>query len=693
MSGDGSNIGRSREKLAARLGDLGRSSRFRIAVAAVFSLAILAVSIVLYTEGSALERLAERIPELISKASLPAKDAVAMDLVQKGTITVDGRTVGDIALAKIMERMFEGTGRIDRVPEATTLLLNTVSRDWLPVAVAQEPWIALAAGAIALAVVNFACWSGLALQLVGVTLVAGLLFGSFSALGRSHMAASFAAIPLFLFMFSLVVRLLLELLDRPSAAPAVAGSVIREALRQKIAISFAAIAIVAIPLLPQSIDPTLPLRDQVQTFLAQSLDIMYVVCAFLTVFLGCATVAFEIRDRQAWTTLTKPVSRLSWLAGKWLGIVALNAAILLTCSVAMYAFLAQMRSRPAQDYYDAAAVSSEVLVARVGGFPAYERLTPQELENAVEETMKADPNIQADLRDGVRTEIEVKKQLVRSITEEYLKAQRSIGPNLERVYRFSGLGEQRRAGGTLSLRYKFYSGESDPNSVYPVIFVFGNGDRQQWTDANFIAAQSNIVPVPSTAIADDGTLEIRIQNLKLNPNAREGESPFQPGTSTIAFDPDGLELLYRVGGFTDNLVRAQMMNLLKLSFLGMLSVVSASILSFPVACLVVFTVLGAGSLGPFLATSVSEYRIRTDSGTLKAFEAVVKAVAGATEFSVRSFGEAKGNGPLVEGRLISWWDLLRTFALIGVAWSGVVLTLGFAAFRRKELAIYSGQGG
>jgi hypothetical protein len=60
---------------------------------------------------------------------------------------------------------------------------------------------------------------------------------------------------------------------------------------------------------------------------------------------------------------------------------------------------------------------------------------------------------------------------------------------------------------------------------------------------------------------------------------------------------------------------------------------------------------------------------------------------------VRSFGDARANGPVVEGRLVSWELVLRTFALIGVAWSGVMLLFGFIVFRRKEIAIYSGQGG
>jgi len=104
-------------------------------------------------------------------------------------------------------------------------------------------------------------------------------------------------------------------------------------------------------------------------------------------------------------------------------------------------------------------------------------------------------------------------------------------------------------------------------------------------------------------------------------------------------------------------------------------------------------VFSAGSIAPYLATSIDEYRIRTYSGVLKAVESVIRGIASGTEFSVRAFGEARASGPLVEGRLVPWEVVIRTFALIGIAWSGVLLVLGFVVFRRKELAIYSGQGG
>jgi type IV secretory pathway VirB2 component (pilin) len=47
---------------------------------------------------------------------------------------------------------------------------------------------------------------------------------------------------------------------------------------------------------------------------------------------------------------------------------------------------------------------------------------------------------------------------------------------------------------------------------------------------------------------------------------------------------------------------------------------------------------------------------------------------------------------VVEGRLVPWSALVRTVAVIGVAWTGLAFVAGFLAFRRKEIAIYSGQG-
>jgi hypothetical protein len=268
-----------------------------------------------------------------------------------------------------------------------------------------------------------------------------------------------------------------------------------------------------------------------------------------------------------------------------------------------------------------------------------------------------------------------------------------VPPGTEQVYLFKGLDYAREAKANLSLRYKFYAGSSDPHALYPVIFFLGPEGEETWVDRQFVAAQTNVITVPADKVSPDGTLRVRVANLRYDPNAPGGQEMFFPGGSSIIFDPDGLELMYKVGDFGPNLLRAQLVNLLKLSFVAMIAVTLSSFLSFPVACLVVFTVFASGSIAPYLATSIDEYRIRTESGALKMVEAVIRSIASAVEFSVRAFGEARANGPLVEGRLVPWSMVAWTFLLIGVAWSGVMLVLGFAVFRRKELAIYSGQGG
>jgi hypothetical protein len=683
----------SADRIRSRLDSIARARWFRVSVAALFTLVILAITALVYPTASRLHSLGERVPRVLSELNLNEKDPLALTLTEKGTIVVDRITLGNEAFAPVFARAFNTEGRLERIGDLAALLVNPERPDWLPRMLERQPELLLGGAAIAIAVVNFACFSGLALSLVGVVLASTLLFAVGALFDRPDLAASLAAIPGILFAFALLIRLLLLGLDGATPLFAVACGVVREAMRLRVAVVFAGVALIVIPLLPQWLDPSSPLRYQVQTFLSRSLDTMYLVCAFLTIFFGCATVAFEIRDRQSWMTLTKPVSRISWLAGKWLGLVVLNAAILTVATLTMVGFLAQVSARPALDVYDFNAVRDEVLVARAGGTPIYSGMTSEEMQTAVMNAMRADPNLQADLREGVRTELEVQKMLARQIAEQHLGMQRSIPPQAEKTYRFEGLGQARDAGAYLTLRYKFYSGSSDPHALYPVIFRYGEEDDARWVDRQFVAAQSNALIIPPEVIAPDGSLVLRIANLRFNPNAAPGAPAFEPGTSTIIFDPDGLELLYKVGDFGPNLVRAQLVNLMKLSFIAMLAVTLSSFLNFPVACLVVFTVFAAGSLAPYLATTIDMFRIRNQSGFAQWFEAIVRGIASATEFTVRAFGEARASGPVVEGRVVSEGVVLRTLGLIGIAWSGIVLLVGFGIFRRKELAIYSGQGG
>ena len=54
----------------------------------------------------------------------------------------------------------------------------------------------------------------------------------------------------------------------------------------------------------------------------------------------------EIATRQIHMTLTKPLGRVQYLLGKWLGIVLLNAVLLVVAGIATYGFTTAIASNP-----------------------------------------------------------------------------------------------------------------------------------------------------------------------------------------------------------------------------------------------------------------------------------------------------------------------------------------------------------
>jgi NADH:ubiquinone oxidoreductase subunit H len=125
----------------------------------------------------------------------------------------------------------------------------------------------------------------------------------------------------------------------------------------------------------------------------------------------------------------------------------------------------------------------------------------------------------------------------------------------------------------------------------------------------------------------------------------------------------------------------------------MLAVCSATFLSFPVACLLSFAIFLGGSLSPFLAESLKYQTMDLGDGVIaQSVTFVVYALAITVEFLLRPFGQISANESLVRGLNVSWERVGQAVMVIGLAWTGGTLLIGWLAFRRKELAIYSGQG-
>lgn len=634
----------------------------------------------LHTQRNAIE-------SIVRQANLVDRDPISVALLERGeVVTLAEGKFESSRLRSIGVQLFDRQGKVLDPTLVSDILLAPYFPAWSPVFVVERYTSPLFIGAILLCALYVSLWLDLFLPCLCLMGMAAAIVVPAMNWGYFALAFVTTGTTALIMSFALLIRICIAVLNGRAGWCAVAQTLIRESIRLRISVSFIAVVLIALPILPIFIDGSSPLRYQIQTFMSRALDIAYVCAACMTLSLGCATVAFEIRDRQIWQLMTKPLDRFQYLIGKWLGLVVLNAVLFLVCGVGIFIFVQWMRTRPSLDEFDRIAVRDEVLVARDVSRPEYKRLDRDKVEEAVDSLIASDAVLKADLDSGRRRLEDVRREIATQRQAEFQSAQRRVTPGESKTFVFNGLSEAKKLGGTLSLRYFLHAGGSDSHTSCPIIFEFSD---QTWVDRMFVPAQGHMLAVSSNLIDTNGNLTVQVRNLKFD--SKTGE--FFPGEYTFNWDEDSLEVLYRVGGFEGNYLRAMVVNLIKLSFLAMLAVCSATTLSFSIACLLSFSIFLAGSLAPFLAQSLMYWTSAADPGSIESMvQFVVRVIAGVVEFALRPFGQTSANDLLVKGRNVSWERMLQALGVIGLAWTGTTLVIGWLAFRRKELAVYSGQG-
>ncbi|MCK4873141.1 MAG: ABC transporter permease subunit [Phycisphaerales bacterium] len=543
--------------------------------------------------------------------------------------------------------------------------------------------------------------------LVGV--VAGVVLPFAPAAGRFVIAAAILAMA-----FAILKAAMRLILSLPWQPLAVARNVLDEAVRMKVSLIFIVFLVIALAFLPNLLDESQPLRYRIQTFLQWGSGGAFVIIAFLTVFLSIATVAFEQRDRQIWQIVSKPVSRGSYLLGKWIGVMGLNAILLVIVGSAVFMFTQYLRTQQPVDDYDRYAVNQLVLTARTGVGPSYDdpvginliRLIDAKLEQyELSDAPIVDQQPVDRLREMIaeydslwtRGEKSEARSVVRELfryglmaklrTEviEQLRTRRrtispSVGGNITgREFLFEGLDRATRLGRSVVLRYKINSGTNEPGAVFNITFEIPTlGLLVQPTALK----QTQTLDIPIEAISDDGTLAITVYH----GDYRTGWSSVQ---QSIYFPPDGLELMYTVGTFEGNYVRVMVVHWIKLGLLAAMGVAAATFLSFPVASMFTFVGLFAAESSGFLRESLKYYTTHEREGLDYSVTIAIRLVGNAVAWLFSPYAELKPTSRLVEGRFISWWEVIQGCLTLGLAML-VVGFFGYMIFRKRELATYSG---
>ncbi|HZD60307.1 MAG TPA: ABC transporter permease subunit [Anaerolineae bacterium] len=117
---------------------------------------------------------------------------------------------------------------------------------------------------------------------------------------------------------------------------AIAGNVIREAIRQKIVY-----VTVLFTLLLFAIEPSIPsfkVGLRIQLFQDIALGVAYIAIAILAIALTVNQVPGEVERRTIYNIFSKPVRRSDYLIGKYIGVLVVIAACALIMGFAVFGF-------------------------------------------------------------------------------------------------------------------------------------------------------------------------------------------------------------------------------------------------------------------------------------------------------------------------------------------------------------------
>jgi len=200
------------------------------------------------------------------------------------------------------------------------------------------------------------------------------------------------------------------------------------------------------------------------------------------------------------------------------------------------------------------------------------------------------------------------------------------------------------------------------------------------TGLRYMELRSDPAQTPATLtvsarlVDPNGQMEVRYNNLPDSAGK---------GTSVTILDGD-ISVLYRVGSFGGNFVRAMLLIMLQLAFLAAVGVFAGSFLSFPVACLVGLATLPVSMARGFLSQSL---QIRPGLGS----GMEVLTLIGGWAFRVvrvllPDFSQTSPSQSLVGGEHISWEFIARLGLLMLIVRAGLVLASACLIFHKRELA-------
>ncbi len=442
---------------------------------------------------------------------------------------------------------------------------------------------------------------------------------------------------------------------------------IRNAIRSRIVIVLLLFLVVTLIGLPLTVQGDGTLAGHVRLLLRYTLGLATLILSLATVWAACAAISTEIRDRHIQMVLSKPVHAYQLWLGKWLGLTALNGALLLLCVASTYGALRWTTQPDRLTDEEVSELKTEIMVAQRRIDPR-----PVDLQEEVAREYRS-LRAQGQIPEEMSTR-EVLPQLERTLKRQA----NAVSPGSYTRWTFD-VPHTPPADRPLNLRYRFSLSVLDMETTHGVWTVGkpGTPDRLRIEVADTPRAWHSVT-IPPDRICEDGTLTLEYANVHERP-------------ITVMFDAeDDLRLMVYEGGFLTNYARAALLLFFHLAFLGAIGITAGAFFSIPVAAVTSFYALLILNAGRFVGRLAEREATIADpqSGWIaQGMAAITQGIYSVLHLVIRPVYAENPLDFVSIGEWIGWGEVGYMFTVKVVFCSGILMLLGVWHMARKEVAL------
>ena len=418
--------------------------------------------------------------------------------------------------------------------------------------------------------------------------------------------------------------------------------------------------------------------EKVQTFLSYSLRFSFNFLSFLTIFISIASISRDIKQREIFTIVTKPISRGQIYIGKLFGVALLNLILLSFTGIAIYATTQILSRTEVKTNAVRRRLDELILTARRTVRPTVHGVDEKEIEAKARQEIEKD--IEYGLEEFPTRDVEAvekkrsKASLEKKITE-LTNLTRSAPPFGSVTFHFEGIKLPDRAAGRVYIRYRQDVSPTPPSLSLVNFWYFGPkadvlSTEQPFQNQGAIRTVHEF-PIPGDKVSESGDLYVTYRNLGNGPTKVIYPLP------TRLQKVHGIEALYVACSFESNFLRTLLSMYIRLMFLGMLGVAAGGYLSFPVGILLVLTVYILGLSSEFLVEAMN-----WQLATTREMTSVSKVIM----LMFPQFGTYDPVPEIEKGKIIELAVMGKCLLYMLVIKGGVAAFVGYLLFRFREMA-------